>query len=345
MQTSEYINIKEGYKLNEGGKNMTLDNNNDAINLAITDRCCNATTGCEWDGTLRGVRTEPIFVQKVYDAILLNLQALRTVTGVVFTPALGRSAQIVTVVAIRCRRFFNPENINDPRNLTIKPNTVVSGADFVKDGQGKPVTVIGPDGKESERIIFTDTTECDEEGKGTPVFGTQTVSISGNVVVEIDIIFIDVNGRRTPATLSANIQIAPCTNPIVLTNFFELCIPSVFGGAFFPRFAEFCNANCESRLATNSITRDITVDPVTGVVRVNLLIAICITCEKKIVVPVQLCVLSTGFPELSPITAPICTTFPTLFPRQIDESNDDPPCPRPRPRQAEVGVETIEYQD
>lgn len=30
----------------------------------ITDRCCNGTTGCEWDGTLRNVVTEPIYVQK-----------------------------------------------------------------------------------------------------------------------------------------------------------------------------------------------------------------------------------------------------------------------------------------
>ena len=33
------------------------------------------------------------------------------------------------------------------------------------------------------------------------------------------------------------------------------------------------------------------------------------------------CVLSTGFTEISPEVSPICTTFPTLFPRQIDEDS------------------------
>jgi len=189
--------------------------------------------------------------------------------------------------------------------------------------------VVSPDGFMSEKIIFADTSECDEEGKGTPVFGTQKVKIRGNVVVEIDAVVQTSTSRRRTVTLTANVPITP----VELTNFFELCIPSVFETAFFPRFAEFCNILCETRLATNSITRDIDINPETGEVRIDLIIAICITCEKKIIVPVQLCVLSTGFPELSPEVSPVCTTFPSLFPRQIDENADnDPPRNKPRPR-------------
>ena len=65
--------------------------------------------------------------------------------------------------------------------------------------------------------------------------------------------------------------------------------------------------------------RDIVIDPKTGEVKANLIIALCVTCEKKIVVPVQLCVLSTGFPVLSADVSPICSSFPQLFPDQIDE--------------------------
>ncbi len=54
----------------------------EAISLGVTDRCCVGNTGCEWDGTLRNVKTEPIFVQKVFDAALVNLQALSTVNNV-----------------------------------------------------------------------------------------------------------------------------------------------------------------------------------------------------------------------------------------------------------------------
>lgn len=294
------------------------------IVLGIEDRCCTGTTGCQWDGTLRNVKTEPIYVQKVYDAALFNLQGLRSVGCQVLTPALGAGARIVRVLDIRCRKFFNPNNINDPRNLVADPSATFSGGQLVEDGQGNPVTVIGPDGTASETLVFADTTACDEEGRGTPIFGTQNIEITGNVIVEIDALFTDDCDKSCEVTLSANVPVAREGNPLLLTNFFELCMPSVFDTAFLPRFTEFCNINCETRLATNSLTRDLIVDPETGTVRANLIIALCVTCEKKIVVPVQLCVLSTGFPVLSAETSPICSSFPQLFPDQIDEKKRRP---------------------
>lgn len=318
----------ESMSLGINHRDCDRDRNRERESEFEREICCNGTTGCEWDGTLRRVRTEPIYVQKVFDATLVNLQALSTINNVRFTPDLGRNTRIVRVLDIRCRKFFNPGNINDPRNLIVDPDTILSGGEFVKDGKGNPVEVVGPDGLKSEKIIFADTSECDNRGKGTPVFGTQRVRIRGNVIVEIDLVIQTSNGRRRTVTLTANVPITP----VELTNFFELCIPSVFNSAFFPRLAEFCSVLCETRLATNSITRDIEISPETGQVRIDLIIAICISCEKKIIVPVQLCVLSTGFPQLSPEISPICTTFPTLFPEQIDENKDKPPCPRPRPR-------------
>lgn len=327
-----------------------MDFKPNSISLGISDRCCEANTGCEFDGSLKKVKAEPIFTQKVYDATLVNLQALSTVNNVKFTPNLGRNARIVRILDIRCKRFFNPANIHDPRNLIVDPETILSGGQFIRDGKGKPVEVVGPDGFMSEKIIYADTSECDEEGKGTPVFGTQKVRIKGNVVVEIDAVVQTSSSRKRTVTLTANVPISP----VELTNFFELCIPSVFESAFFPRFAEFCNILCETRLATNSISRDISIDPEDGEVRADLLIAICIACEKKIIVPVQLCVLSTGFPQLSPEVSPVCTTFPSLFPRQIDEeSRGKNPRPKPRPRlslEAEEEVEDIfdyknDYED
>ncbi|NLY44819.1 MAG: hypothetical protein GX053_02350 [Tissierella sp.] len=304
--------------------------------LPDTDRCCTATTGCEWDRSLRSVVTEPIFVQKVYDATLFNLQALSTVSNVRFTPNLPRGSRILNVLDIRCRRFFNPSNISDPRNLVVDPDTILSGGEFLRDHEGCFVEVVGPDGLSSERLIYADTSDCDDENAGTPIFGTQNIRVRGNVLVDIDLLILDSRDRRVTFTVSANIPIAPTNAPIILTNFFELCIPSIENSAFFPRFTEFCNLNCETRLATNSISRDINVNPETGAITIDLIIALCITCEKKIIVPVQLCVLSTGFPELSPEISPICSTFPTLFPRQIDENS------RPRPRA--LGIEDGEFE-
>lgn len=289
--------------------------------LPLPDRCCTATTGCEWDRTLRSVVTEPVFVQKVYDATLFNLQALSTVSNIRFTPNLPRGSRVLNILRIRCKRFFNPANINDPRNLVVDPETMLSGGDFLRNHNGDFIEVVGPDGLSSERLIYADTSDCDDVNVGTPIFGTQNIKIRGNVIVEIDFLILDSRDRRVTFTVSANIPVACINSPIVLTNFFELCIPSIKNSAFFPRFTEFCNINCETRLATNSIARDITINPETGHITIDLIIALCITCEKKIILPVQLCVLSTGFPELSPEISPICTTFPTLFPQQIDENS------------------------
>lgn len=311
--------------------------------MGIDERCCNATTGCEWDGTLRHVVTEPIFVQKVYDATLVHLQALATVNNAIFTPRLPIGARILNVLAIRCRKYFNPANITDPRNFTINPETSLSGGEFLRHENGDYVEVVGPDGLATERLVYANTEGCDEYGKGTPVFGTQRVLLRGNVFIEMDLLILDARGRRVTFKITANVPIAPPMSPIMLTNFFELCVPSVQNSAFFPRFTEFCNVLCEVRLATNSISRDITVCPETGQIRIDLIIALCIACEKKIIVPVQLCVLSTGFPELSPEVSPICTNFPSLFPKQIDEnSKPTPPCHRPRFRLAVDGVDDVE---
>lgn len=285
----------------------------------ILQKCCTASKLCEFDGNLRKVVSEPIFVQKVFDAVLFNLQGLKTVSGQIFKPNIPRGNRIVRVIDIRCKKFFNPENVNDPCNLKITAETTISGASFVEDGCGNPITVIGPDGTDSEKIIFADTGECDEKNKGTPVFGTQNIRITGNVIVEIDVLLCDRCDRECVLTLRANVPIASECSPLLLTNFFELCIPSAFESAFLPRFAEFCNISCDTRLATNSAARDISVDNENGLVRANLIIALCVTCEKKIIVPVQLCVLSTGYAYADPQVASICSSFPQLFPNQIFE--------------------------
>lgn len=289
------------------------------LSLSLPDRCCTAETGCNFDGSLRNVVSEPIYVQKVYDAALINSQALVNAMGIEFTPSLGPDARILRVLDIRCRKFFNPDNINDNDNLKVNSMTEISGGQLVKDGQNRPVRRIGPDGDKSQFLVYADTTECDEEGRGTPIFGTQRLSITGNVTIELDVLFTDDCDKECEATLCATVPV-DSDGPIVLTNFFELCIPSVFDGAFLPRFTEFCNISCESRIATNNIKRDLRVSNCGNVIG-NLLIALCITCEKKIIVPVQLCVLSTGFPVLSPSMDQICSSFPTLFPRQVDEES------------------------
>lgn len=295
------------------------------ISPDLFQKCCNANQLCEFSGNLRDVVTEPIFVQKVYDAVLFNLQGLKTVTGQCFSPAIPKGHRLKRVIDIRCKRFFNPLNVEDPRNLTLDVDTTISGATFIQDAQCDPIRVVGPDGTFSEKVLYADTEDCDEKCKGTPIFGTQNIAITGDVLVTLDLLLSDRCDHEVVFTVSANVNIAEPNSPLVLTNFFELCMPSTQNSAFLPRFSEFCNPACETRLATNNIGRDIVVCP-DGTIKANLIIALCVTCEKKIVVPVQICVLSTGFVQLAPQVSAICTTFPSLFPNQIKESDTQELC-------------------
>lgn len=276
---------------------------------------------CSFDGDLSKVVSEPIYVQKIYDAVMLNLQGLKTVSGQKFSPCIPNGFRLIGVSGISCSKYFNPADIRDSANLTLKCNTSISGASFVCD-QGSEAKVVGPDGTLSERILYADTAECDDEGKGTPIFGTQKVNISGQVTVTLNLILMDNFGREVTFPVSSNITIATPASPLILTSFFEMCMPSVNNTAILPRFTELCNISCETRLATNSYCRDLTINS-SGEVCANLIIALCVACEKKIIVPVQLCVLSTGFVEVSADSSQVCASFPQLFPNQLQKNDDD----------------------
>ena len=282
----------------------------------LYQNCCNANVLCEFNGDLSNVVSEPVFVQKVYDAVLFNLQGMKTVQNQSFTPRIPQGHRVKRVIDIRCRRSFNPNNVEDPANLKLDVDTSISGATFLRNGAGEEITVVGADGNFSEKLLFADTSDCDDKCMGTPVFGTQNISITGNVIIEIDLLLCDSCNNESVFTICTDVNIATEEHPLVLTNFFEICMPSAIDTAFLPRFTEFCNSACEARLATNNHGRDLCIGT-DGSVSGNLIIAICVTCEKKIVVPVQLCVLSTGFAQAAVQQNAICTTFPTLFPNQI----------------------------
>ena len=300
------------------------NNNNNNVSPIIREKCCTGQSGCSWSGDLDDVMLEPIYVQKVYDAALFNLQGISFAHELQFSPRLPAGAIIVGINFINVTKFFDPTDCKSSDNFRIKPETTLQGAQFVQcDGEDEKV--VGPDGKCSQKIIFIDTSCCDSMGRGTPIFGSQNIVIKGMVRVEMEVRFMDDNccgGCPNTQVLTAFFPITAPGNggDLVLTNFFELCVPSVFEGAFLPRFTEICNASFIGRLMTNNLLRDVFVGD-NGCVSANILISICVTCEKKIVLPVQLCVLSTGFTQLSPETGGVCPTFPALFPRQIDENS------------------------
>lgn len=102
------------------------------VSTDLYQNCCNANTLCEFSGRLEDLVTEPLYVQKVYDAVLFNLQGMKTVQNQAFEPRLPRDYRVKRVIDIRCRRFFNPENVDDDRNLKLDVNTSISGATFLR---------------------------------------------------------------------------------------------------------------------------------------------------------------------------------------------------------------------
>ncbi|MCK9268670.1 MAG: hypothetical protein M0P14_08160 [Alkaliphilus sp.] len=284
--------------------------------VTIDRSCCISDTGCSFNGCLDGVVGECIFVDKVYDGVTFNLQGLQIGNRISFgrlPTRCGSGAKITKVRGIKAKKFFNPDNINDSRNLIVTPITTLSGAQFVTDCKGSPVTVPGPAGL-LQYLIYADTSECDGKSRGTPVFGSQEVHITGSISVEMDIDYTTDNDCKTHrATLRARMPVNQ-----TLTNFFELCMPSVFDSTFLPQFTEFCNIAFFPRLRPQQIANNIKINPTTGEVTADLAVALCITCEKKIKVPVQLCVLSTGFCEQQVSAREVCPAFPSLFPPQVN---------------------------
>ncbi len=295
------------------------------VSQDLYQNCCNANTLCEFNGDIDSLKSEPIYVQKVFDAVLFNLQGMKTVQNQTFTPQIPSGHRVKRVIDIRCRRSFNPYNVEDPCNLKLDVNTTISGATFLQNAAGEHLTVVGADGNFSEKLLYAETDSCDDKCKGTPIFGTQNIAITGNVIIELDLLLCDSCNNEVVFTVCTNVNIAEASQPLVLTNFFEICMPSAIDTAFVPRFTEFCNSACEARLATNNCGRDLAIGP-DGCVCGNLIIAICVTCEKKIVVPVQLCVLSTGYAQAPVQQNAICTTFPTLFPNQIRVEDTEENC-------------------
>ena len=76
------------------------------VSQDLYQNCCNANVLCEFDGDMSRVVSEPIYVQKVYDAVLVHLQGMKTVQNQSFVPALPCGHRVKRVIDIRCRRSF-----------------------------------------------------------------------------------------------------------------------------------------------------------------------------------------------------------------------------------------------
>ena len=144
-----------------------------------------------------------------------------------------------------------------------------------------------------------------------PVFGTQNIATTGNVMIELDLLLCDSCNNDGVHRMY---QCEHCRQQPAAgtTNFFEICMPSAIDTAFMPRFTELCNSSCEARLAPITAEEILNISP-DGTVSGNLIVAICVVCEKKIIIPVSSVSCQQDMPRHLYSRMPSATTFPTLF--------------------------------
>ncbi|MEJ8552908.1 hypothetical protein [Tepidibacter sp. Z1-5] len=259
--------------------------------------CCKASASCCTPECYdpQKITAECIFVEKVYDSKVVKKE-LDLVISERFDPGFPTEGIVgFDDVSVSC----------SSKGLKVIPKTIsVNGVTEF------PPPIPGPGGIEQLNLSFIDTSECDERRRhvGTPIIIEQDIEVCGFVRITICGKAIFASGDSKEFTSTFDVMLDKS-----LTGFAQLCIPST-NAAFPPSLAEFCAALCKVILPAG--IRSLSV--VDGHIQVYAALVICIKCEKKIKVPVQLCVLSTGFCEPEEQSGLCGVDFPDLFPRQVD---------------------------
>lgn len=267
------------------------------------DPCCNAHKVCTTPAVITPdtVKAECIFVEKVYDAVLLKEEKtiFEEFTLPNFTAAVGSTFQNVKVI---CQTKPIP-GISTGLSVTCSAVAI--------NGITPPVffTPIGPGGIEQTDLSFIDTSACDALGVGTKIIVQNRIEIKGQVVLIFSGTIITPNGVQSQFSVQTTLDIADFT----VDKFAQLCMPSTYA-AQKPSLAELCAANATFILPLGDNSLTVAGD---GTVKVNGLMLFCIICEKKVKVPVQICVLATDFCQPEEIGG-LCVDYPSLFPPQVD---------------------------
>lgn len=270
------------------------------------DSCCTSNTGCTTPETYdpEVIKSECIFVEKVYDSVVIRDENDVVVSENLSSEELGftvPAGSVVSNVSVTC----TTKPRNGSTGITLTPTIITI------NGLTPPVgpTPTGPGGIEQIDLSFIDTSECDAIGRGTPIIVDQQIAVEGEVLVTISgtVVFPD----GTEESFSNNLVVD--FDDFTLRKFVKLCIPSTYA-AMKPSLAEFCAILCDFilPLGVDSITPD-----GIGGLDINGVLVLCLICEKKVKVPVQLCVLSTGFCEQNE-QGGLCIEFPKLFPDQVN---------------------------
>ncbi len=256
--------------------------------------CCKGKVRCRRPRRLRDIRTECIFVEKVFDARLFKKEKEVAADDIVIpiTPTLDT----VETAMVSC-------------SIT-SFSTVISQL-FVNGVEVTPLqTISGPGGMQT--LIpqtMVDTTICSAKNKGTKFEIQQKLEVTADVL-------LTVTGTGTAAGIQLDYSGSTTEQEVfeVFVKFDNFCFPPT---SLHPiSILDSCLANCFYFLSS------FTFQPDDNSLVINGNIIFCMFCEKKLKVPVQICVLTTG-PCKIKRTAGFCDgqDFPSVF--NISDNSSD----------------------
>ncbi len=270
------------------------------------DDCCKGKVKCKRPIRPRDIKTECIFVERVFDSRIFKTQEVVDCCPCPITIDRDIVEIIEDTVKVECRVVkFNP---------TIEM-LKINGQ--IIDPCDHENIVQGPGGMEqiNLRQLDIDFKDCIERGKGIKVSVRQKLCVECKVKVTVtgEGIMLDDCGCPVKVKFTGS-DIIECGFENIRARFNDMCMPN--NNAVFPvLIGDACAANCLFDLDMAEL-----VDHCDscGSDKIKLFgeLIFCIKCEKKIKFPVELCVLTTGFCSEPEVDFTRCgqDDFPDLFP-------------------------------
>lgn len=279
-----------------------------------SDGCCRGKVRCKRPLSPKDIKTECIFVEKVFDSRIFKTQEVVDCCPCPIKIDRDIVKIIEDTVEVKCRVLkFKPKiemlKINGQTVDTCDPNNIV----------------IGPGGMEqiSLRELDLDFSDCKRGDEGVKVSVKQKLSVDCEVKVTVTGIGIKYDDKGCPAKVKFKGEdIIPCGFENIRVRFTDMCMPN--NNAVFPvLIGDACAANCIFELDCVELLDECDCYDSCGSNMIKLLgeLIFCIKCEKKIKFPVEICVLTTGFCREPEANFAGCkkSDFPDLFPIQFKE--------------------------
>lgn len=274
------------------------------------DDCCRGKVKCKKPRSAKDIKTECIFVERVFDSRIFKTQEVVDCCPCPIQIDKDIIEIVEDSVEVKCRVIKFKPTIE-----MLKINgQIIDPCDYDN-------VVMGPGGMEqiNLRELDIDFKGCEEKGKGVKASVRQKICVDCKVKITVTGEGIKLDDCGCPVVVKfTGSDIIDCGFENIRVRFNDLCIPN--NNAVFPvLIGDACAANCLFDLDMAELVE--ACDSCYGSDKIKLFgeLIFCIKCEKKIKFPVEICVLTTGFCREPEVDFTRCgpDDFPDLFPVQF----------------------------